>query len=188
MRPHRRMPRHPAAAKGAARATLLALLLILGGCGGLPQRPAPVTDLGAQGRATPGTRPAVVRDALRLTGEPYRTGGDSPATGFDCSGLVWYVYALQGVRLPRMAAEMAAVLPPVPIADREPGDLLFFDTGGRYSHVAIYIGNDRFVHAPSERTGHVVVSSLARPYWSRRLSGVRRPVLETASRVPDASS
>lgn len=121
---------------------------------------------------------SAVDEALALAGTRYRYGGASPDSGFDCSGLIWYVYGRHGVSLPRVAARMAADLPVVDREDRRVGDLLFFNTrGSRWSHVAIYIGDDRFVHAPSARTGRVIVSTLKRPYWRRRLTGVRRAAL-----------
>lgn len=121
--------------------------------------------------------PPVVSDALALRGLPYRAGGDSPRTGFDCSGLVWYVYAQHGLALPRNAAAMAEALPQVPWQQRQPGDLVFFNTTGQlYSHVGIYVGNDQFVHAPSRRSGQVRVSNLGLNYWTKRFLGLRRPL------------
>lgn len=117
--------------------------------------------------------------ALSLTGTRYRYGGTSPAEGFDCSGFVRYVFGHFGVELPRSAREMAAALPKVNADERRPGDLIFFNTNGRpFSHVGIYLGNGRFVHATSSRTRLVMVSELSDSYWSRRLNGVRRPPAE----------
>jgi len=118
--------------------------------------------------------------ALSLTGTRYRYGGTTPAEGFDCSGFVRYVFGHFGVELPRSAREMAAALPKVDTDDRRPGDLVFFNTNGRpFSHVGIYLGNGRFVHATSSRTKLVMVSELSDSYWSKRLNGVRRPPAET---------
>lgn len=127
--------------------------------------------------ATLGNRQAAA-DALRLQGQPYRYGGEAPGEGFDCSGLVQYVYARQGVRLPRDTLAMARQLPAVSAGQRQPGDLLFFDTEGKpFSHVGLYVGEDAFVHAP--RNGRQVMrSSLALPYWRARLVGVRRPAFK----------
>ncbi|MCG3202179.1 MAG: hypothetical protein NFCOHLIN_02058 [Gammaproteobacteria bacterium] len=117
--------------------------------------------------------------ALSLTGTRYRYGGTSPAEGFDCSGFVRYVFGHFGVDLPRSAREMAAALPRVDADERRPGDLIFFNTNGRpFSHVGIYLGNGRFVHATSSRTRLVMVSELSDSYWRRRLNGVRRPPAE----------
>jgi cell wall-associated NlpC family hydrolase len=117
--------------------------------------------------------------ALSLTGTRYRYGGTTPAEGFDCSGFVRYVFGHFGVELPRSAREMAAALPKVDADERRPGDLVFFNTNGKpFSHVGIYLGNGRFVHATSSRTKLVMVSELSDSYWSKRLNGVRRPPAE----------
>jgi cell wall-associated NlpC family hydrolase len=114
--------------------------------------------------------------ALSLQGIPYHYGKDSPAQGFDCSGFVKHVYAQYGVFLPRTAPEMARSLPQIPTNNLHSGDLVFFNTNGiPFSHVGIYVDNDNFVHAPSRRTGKVLVSSLKNPYWRRRFIGARRP-------------
>ncbi|TAN46717.1 MAG: NlpC/P60 family protein [Methylococcaceae bacterium] len=137
------------------------------GCGSSSKKmPAP--------QATEGNWQAV-QDAARLQGYPYRYGGESPAQGFDCSGLVQYVYAAQGVRLPRDALSMAKELPSVALEQRRPGDLLFFNVEDKpFSHVGLYVGQDAFIHAP--RSGRSVMrSSLAEPYWRERLIGARRP-------------
>ena len=123
------------------------------------------------------TQPRVVAYALSLQGAPYRYGKASPSEGFDCSGFVSHVYARQGIVLPRTAHEMAAILPAIPDHLAQPGDLLFFDSNGTAnSHVGIYVEQDRFIHAPSQRTGKVVVSSLKNSYWQKHYQGVRRPL------------
>ncbi len=121
-------------------------------------------------------RPALIEDALSLQGVPYRYGKESPQEGFDCSGFVKYVYGKQGVLLPRTVKEMASTLPPVSKYDIRSGDLVFFNTSGKtYSHVGIFIQDDKFIHAPSHRTGHVLVSSMNNSYWRKRYVGARRP-------------
>lgn len=121
-------------------------------------------------------RPPLIEYALSLQGIPYRYGKESPEEGFDCSGFVQHVYGKHGIHLPRTVKEMAAVLPPVPNYDLRSGDLVFFNTSGKtYSHVGIFIQDDKFIHAPSRRTGHVLVSSMNNSYWHKRFSGVRRP-------------
>lgn len=120
--------------------------------------------------------PSVVSYALSLQGAPYRYGKASPEEGFDCSGFVQYVYAEQGVRLPRTVSEMVAALPPVSKNDLQAGDLVFFNTvRNKASHVGLYIQDNKFIHAPSSRAGKVQISSLDNQYWSQRFSGVRRP-------------
>lgn len=131
-------------------------------------------------RISPDPHPTTVPDGLRyalsLRGSPYRYGGDSPATGFDCSGFVYHVYARQGIYLPRTAAGMAERLPAVAREALRPGDLVFFNSNGKpFSHVGIYLGNDAFIHAPSSRSGRVSISSLSRDYWKKRFLGIRRP-------------
>jgi len=115
--------------------------------------------------------------ALTLMGTPYKFGGSSPEAGFDCSGLVQYIYRdISTVTLPRTAAEMAN-LAGRDVTTRElvVGDLLFFRLGSssRINHVGVYIGEDRFVHAP--RTGtNVRIDKLDNRYWMRYYDKARR--------------
>lgn len=114
-------------------------------------------------------------EALGFVGAPYARGGASPQRGFDCSGLVVYVYrSALGVELPRRVADLKSVGRPVRLRDLAPGDLLFYDTRHRpYSHVAIYVGEGRFVHAP--RPGERVrVEKMGSGYWRARFNGARR--------------
>jgi cell wall-associated NlpC family hydrolase len=116
---------------------------------------------------------ALVGTALGLRGAPYRNGGADPR-GFDCSGFTQYVFGQYGVPLARDVREQfqqgAAVQP----EDISPGDLVFFSTTDPgASHVAIVIGSDQFVHAPSSQ-GVVRVERLSSSYWSRRYVGARR--------------
>lgn len=118
----------------------------------------------------------IIDYAMTLQGVPYRYGKESPDEGFDCSGFVKHVYGKYGVPLPRTARQMAAVLPPISRYHIQSGDLVFFNTSAMpYSHVGIFIEDDRFIHAPSRRTGRVLVSSLNNRYWSKRFVGARRP-------------
>ncbi|MDQ6619950.1 MAG: C40 family peptidase [Pseudomonadota bacterium] len=113
--------------------------------------------------------------ALGLIGVSYRWGGTSPETGLDCSGLVRHVFAqVTGVSLPRSAREMSRVGKRVDIADLEPGDLVFFNTRHfAFSHVGIYLGGNRFLHAPSPGRD-VEVAPLDGGYWQTRFNGARR--------------
>jgi cell wall-associated NlpC family hydrolase len=113
--------------------------------------------------------------ALSLIGVHYKWGSDSPERGFDCSGLVSYVFQqVTGIVLPRNSQSMSKVGQKIDQTELEPGDLVFFNTRRRpYSHVGIYIGDARFVHAPS-RGGEVEVSNMQGNYWKKRYNGARR--------------
>jgi cell wall-associated NlpC family hydrolase len=116
----------------------------------------------------------LLQHALALLGTPYRWGGTS-ADGFDCSGLVGYVFhSALGIDLPRVSRDMARTGELITDrADLSPGDLVFFGRKGRVSHVGIYVGEGRFLHAP--RTGRdVTVSSLESGYWSDKYMEARR--------------
>lgn len=114
------------------------------------------------------------RHALAMQGKPYRYGGNTPH-GFDCSGLVQYSYAKAGTRLPRNTEALWHSSHSVAERRLRPGDLLFFtQEGKRSSHVGLYLGGARFVHAPS--TGkRVSIATLSDPYWRRHFEGGRRP-------------
>jgi cell wall-associated NlpC family hydrolase len=116
---------------------------------------------------------AIVRTAETVLGTPYRDGGALP-DGFDCSGLVTYVFARNGIAVPRDVRRQAAAGIEIERAAILPGDLLFFSTtGAGPTHVGIAVGGDRFIHAP--KSGAVVrVESLASAYWSAHLVAVRR--------------
>ena len=118
----------------------------------------------------------IVAYAASLQGRPYRTGGANPDEGFDCSGLVQHVFAKFNVSLPRSATEMATSLASISLTDLQAADLLFFNTeGAPFSHVGIYLGDGRFVHAPSSPTGRVIISKISNEYWHTRLTAARRP-------------
>ena len=116
----------------------------------------------------------VLTRALALLGTPYRWGGTSPEGGFDCSGLVGYVFrSAMGIELPRVSREMANRGQSIERTALAEGDLVFFGKAGRVDHVGIYVGEGRFVHAP--RTGRdVTVSSMDTGYWSQKFMSARR--------------
>ena len=150
-------------------AFLVLLIILLSGCAS-DSDVAPISYQQATASSP------VVSYALSLQGAPYHYGSDNPQDGFDCSGFVRHVYQHQGINLPRTTEDMAATLTPVEKEQRHSGDLLFFDTNGKpFSHVGLYVDNDNFIHAPSERTGRVLVSSLKNDYWRQHFVGVRRP-------------
>lgn len=113
--------------------------------------------------------------ARSLIGTPYKYGGNSPKAGFDCSGYVGHVYRHSlGINLPRSAVEISHVGKPVHPNDLRAGDLVFFNTLQRkFSHVGIYLGDDRFIHAPSSG-GSVSVENILSDYWRRNYNGARR--------------
>lgn len=139
----RRLPRGPA----------LVLLLVLAGCASAPPAPPPA-DYAA--------REEILEDALGQIGRPYVYGG-ADADGFDCSGLVRYVYADAGIELPRTAAQQRRAGRSIPLADALPGDLVFYRIDGGW-HVTIYVGDGRVVHAPA-RGQTVTVTEIDTPYW-----------------------
>jgi cell wall-associated NlpC family hydrolase len=126
---------------------------------------------GAQVGEQPGVKAA--EHATRMVGKPYRYGGTAP-TGFDCSGLVQFSYRQAGIRVPRSTDEQRRASRPVREENLRPGDLLFFDQEGKKnSHVGIYVGDGKFVHAPSSGK-QVRADRLNMPYWRKHLSEVRR--------------
>lgn len=125
-------------------------------------------------RAT-ATAQDVIDKAVDLLGIPYRFGGTTPESGFDCSGFVRHVFRTGfGLILPRSALEQSKAGQVIPFTELKPGDLVFFNTMRRaFSHVGIYLGNDQFVHAP--RTGERIrIDNMSDNYWMQRFNGARR--------------
>jgi len=136
-----------------------------------------VAPAGVQARAESAAhyREAAVKEALVKVGIQYRYGGSSPEQGFDCSGLVAHVFdRAWGLSLPRSTSEQRSLGRAVKRQKLEPGDLVFFNTGGRpYSHVGIYLGDGIFVHAP-RRGAKVRLENMDNRYWRARFDGARR--------------
>ena len=161
----------------ALQRSLFRLLLVgfaaiavgLTGCSSSPRTPD--THSGIRVPADP-VRAQVVFTAMQMVGVPYQWGGSTPA-GFDCSGLVQYAYSNAGMRLPRTAAAQLDASAPLTLENAQAGDLLFFRDGGRTSHVAIYLGQGRFVHAPSTG-GQVSLDSFGNAYWRMRFARAGR--------------
>ncbi len=171
--------------------TLITLSLagLLAACGSAPKLPAPIATAPSHTpvftEPSPATPPIssnkwlalkeknyaddAVIAALGLIDSGYKFGGRNPDAGLDCSGMVSYVYEkVAGLKLPHNAAQMAKLTRPVHKQQLRPGDLVFFDTSNRpYSHVGLYIGQGRFVHAPSSR-GKVQISSLDKGWFASR--------------------
>ena len=141
------------------------LLWLLSGCG------TPMYRAGDNGIE----REKIVDAARSMIGVPYQYGGESPADGFDCSGLVQYAYRRAGYQLPRTTGQQYRHVQPIPSRFLRPGDLVFFSNKyDRFvSHVGIYLGDNRFIHAPS--SGKTVsVASLRDPYWRRHFASAGR--------------
>ena len=120
--------------------------------------------------------------AVSLVGSRYRAGGTSPDTGLDCSGFVDHVFRqTTGIQLPHNSLAISEATRPLEQTDLQPGDLVFFNTlDHAFSHVGIYLGDDRFVHATSSRTGTVMISRLSDRYWHERFDGARRVAVPEA--------
>jgi cell wall-associated NlpC family hydrolase len=157
---------------GAKRMLLAAALVVWMATAGADER----LVSGASTATSPASKSGaeIALHALSFLGVRYKFGGTDPR-GFDCSGLVRHVFQTwSGMELPRRAADMRRSGRPVGEGDLAPGDLVFFNTRGRpFSHVAIYIGDRRFVHAPAFR-GEVRVNSMDERYWRARFNGARR--------------
>ncbi len=184
-------------------ALLLVTALLLGAAAGTARAQEAEDRLGTllveRGWAQAGEAAAAARDAagelviaaLNHLDVRYRRGGDSVSEGFDCSGFTRHVVSsVLGITLPRRSAEQAqaAGLPAVARQSLQPGDLVFFNTLRRtFSHVGIYIGDGRFVHAP--RSGQLVrVERMDSPYWAHRFDGARRVAAAAAPPPPAPGS
>jgi len=156
---------------------LCAFISLFSGCASYRSEPtyAPVQPPVAPPSTPRAERSEALLQALLALGLDYKYGGKSPVTGFDCSGLVAHVYKeAWGIELPPNTKGQSRAGTPVGLAELQPGDLVFYDTLKRpYSHVGIYMGDGKFVHAP--KTGaQVRVESLKSAYWVQRYNGARR--------------
>jgi len=163
-----------------ARLAALAAVLVLSACGGgkatRPAAPPASTQVWPTVAPNdPQAANAVLMRAIGLVGTPYRYGGNTPESGFDCSGLVAYVYReMLDLKLPRTSRDLAAVQgPKIEPTRLAAGDLVFFGSRGSVSHVGIYVGEGRFVHAPSTG-GTVRLDSLGGAYWKDHYTGAKR--------------
>ncbi|WP_246265528.1 C40 family peptidase [Aromatoleum diolicum] len=134
------------------------------------------------------TAQGLINQGMEYLGIRYRFGGNSPETGLDCSGLVQNVFRnALGLNLPRTARDMARLGDKVGMQDLKPGDLVFFNTMRRaFSHVGIYMGDGRFLHAPA-RGGEVRIEEMDKSYWAKRFNGARRLVPEADVGLPQAN-
>lgn len=158
---------------GFSKALIALALVALAGCSIAPSRSPepsrPPLVVGDRGKGH-----EVVMHAFGLIDIDYRFGGKNPESGLDCSGMVSYLYReVTGARLPHNAAAIAQLARPIDRQAIQPGDLLFFNTQGRpFSHVAIFVGDDRFVHAPSTN-GKIRINRLSERYYASRFESAR---------------
>ncbi len=155
---------------------------------GLMPSKRPVAELAQQMRDTASDIASeLVLSAMNFLGVPYRRGGNSSETGFDCSGFTRHVFENSiGLILPRRAIEQAnsPALMPVQQAELKPGDLVFFNTlRHTFSHVGIYIGDNKFIHSP-RAGGQVRVEDMRQAYWQQRFDGARRAPAVSAQNAP----
>ncbi len=155
---------------------MIGVLVVLAGCSSVPQASAPpVATPQPAGRLTLEQANDVTVTAIGLVGTPYRYGGNTPASGFDCSGLIGYVYKQRAsVVAPRSTAGLIDWGTSIPAPSLRTGDLVVFAQNGRATHAGIYVGEGRFVHAPSTG-GTVRLDNLKSTYWAKQQVSYRRP-------------
>ena len=156
-----------------ANAVVALSLLALAACSSVPPGQFEAGSRDQRSTAVGSTGQKVAHVALQQVGTPYRYGGATPQ-GFDCSGLVQYAYSRAGKRLPRTTGQLWTQLQPVASQELQAGDVLFFRIEGKVAHVGLYLGDSRFVHAPSSgRT--VTVTTLDAPFYAASLIRAGRP-------------
>lgn len=152
----------------------LLCLAILAGCGstGSKEKPSPPPRGGYFTLKEPNLRQEIVLYSMGLLNTRYQFGGNNPDAGLDCSGMVAYVVEKTSQqRLPHNAAQIAGLTRPIEHKNLQPGDLVFFNTNGKkYSHMGIYVGEGKFIHAPSSR-GRVRIEALNTSYFASRFDG-----------------
>lgn len=167
--------KHPSFARALRLGTLIGMLLLLAACASSPRREATYkpsrSALADEPARAPenaiGTANDVLFRAMALVGTPYHWGGNTPAGGFDCSGLVEYIYRnAANIMLPHSSRDMASMdgIKVKRMDDLMSGDLVFFGGGGGINHVGVYVGKGRFVHAPNSG-GTVRLDDIDGPYW-----------------------
>jgi cell wall-associated NlpC family hydrolase len=165
---------HPSLARALRLGALVGALLLLAACAGSPRREATfkpsdsaLANEPARAPENVGTANDVLFRAMALVGTPYRWGGNTPTGGFDCSGLVEYIYRnAANINLPHSSRDMAFVSGEKikRMDELVSGDLVFFGSRGGISHVGVYVGKGRFVHAPNSG-GTVRLDDIDGPYW-----------------------
>ena len=154
---------------------LTTALLLVGCSSAPPSTTSPSATRTVPSRLSTEQSSDIAIHALGLVGTPYRYGGNTPDSGFDCSGLIGYVYKSRaGVAPPRTVAQLGGFGQAVDSSDLRTGDLVIFGAGRNPTHAGIYVGEGRFVHAPSTG-GTVRLDQLASNYWSKQKTAFRRP-------------
>jgi cell wall-associated NlpC family hydrolase len=163
---------------------VVSMAVLLVACSSAPPKANPPKVVYRPVAVAPSGFPSPVADdvllrAIGLVGTPYRWGGNTPDSGFDCSGLIGYVYqGAAGITLPRSTRDMINLrVPNIDRSQLQTGDLVFFATGGgsNVSHAGIYVGEGRFVHAPATG-GTVKLDSLDKPYWQKAWLNAKRVI------------
>jgi cell wall-associated NlpC family hydrolase len=149
------------------------VLLVLGACSSTPPQ-KPAQTAGSPVVAVPDSAGVRISDDARaMVGIPYRYGGNSPTTGFDCSGLVYYTYTQNGIPVPRTSQDQFRAARKIALREARAGDIVFFQDEAKLSHVGIYVGDGLFVHAPASGRS-VTIASLELPYYQQNLVAVGR--------------
>ena len=152
-------------------------LSVMAGCASSDltrENPGSIARSAIPGTQTPASHGALAaRLARQMVGTPYRVGGATPESGFDCSGLVFYSYAQAGADVPRTSLDLFRAARKIALTDAEPGDVVFFQDQEKLSHVGIYLGNRQFVHAPSSGK-QVTVAHIDTRYYQEHLVAVGR--------------
>jgi cell wall-associated NlpC family hydrolase len=149
--------------RAAGLSGIIAAALLAAGCAGTPVKAPPSAPRDVRG--------PIALLALSMVGVPYRYGGADPHEGFDCSGLVYYTYTSNGQAVPRTSRSQYDAARKISLAQAAEGDLVFFSDQEKLSHVGIYLGDGRFVHAPSSG-GSVRIERIDAPYYQRHLAAV----------------
>src|SRR5450756_2472024 len=164
----------------SSRLAILAMstLFTIAGCSTAPSVSSNLASNASaevRSRVSPEMAADITIYAVGLVGTPYRYGGNTPDSGFDCSGLIGYIYLSRaGVAPPRTVSKMQAWGLPVPVQSVRSGDLVVFSQNDEVTHAGIYVGDGRFVHAPSTG-GEVRLDYLNSKYWSQQQVAFRRP-------------
>jgi murein DD-endopeptidase len=160
-----------------AKLPVLALIAaVMTGCAGAPTAPAAEAPgrVAVEARIADAEVGGAIADvAMGMVGTRYLYGGTDPVQGFDCSGLVYYAYGQAGYDVPRSSRELFRAARKISVSEADPGDLMFFQDQTKLSHVAIYLGDGRFVHAPASGK-NVAVASLDSSYYREHLVAVGR--------------